>query len=189
MSKGHLAAQGRVTSGKGTPAADLRNREIAKIKIGCGPKGLALDDDTYRALLERLTGKRSAADLDWRERARVINYLAGQKPGAGRKAANARANEWAFIDNAPADCQPMLRKILMLTRAAGIERGKQVRYAEGIARQMAGVNASCGPVTHPLRMCSYTELWRIVAALGKHVERLNDKQQQPEAVLWPEATQ
>lgn len=154
-------------------ATQLRNAEIAKIKIGCGPKGLGLDDDTYRALLERLTGKRSAADLDWRERAKIINYLNGQRPRSGQKP----GNEWAFIDNAQADCQPMLRKILMLTRAAGVARGQQVAYAEGIARQMAGVNGSCGPVMHPLRMCSYTELWRIVAALGKHVERLKNKGQ------------
>lgn len=149
-------------------AAALRTAEIARIKIGCGPKGLALDDDTYRALLERLTGKRSAALLNWQERKRVIDHLNGVSP-ATRRPSN---NEWAFIDTAQADCQPLLKKILMLTRSAKIPRGQQVRYAEGIARQMAGVNASAGPVDKPLRMCSHPELWRLVAALATHVERL-----------------
>lgn len=150
-------------------ATQLRNAEIARIKIGCGPKGLALDDDTYRALLERLTGKRSAADLTWQERKRVIDHLNGVAPKTARR--GSATNEWAFIDSANPDCQPLLKKILMQTRSAGIARGQQVRYAEGIARQMAGVNASAGPVDKPLRMCDHGELWRLVAALDTHIKR------------------
>lgn len=54
-------------------ATQLRNAEIATIKIGA--KSLDMDDDTYRFMLERITGKRSAADLDWQQRKAVIDYL------------------------------------------------------------------------------------------------------------------
>lgn len=40
----------------------MRRALIAKIKIA--QKELGLDDDTYRAVLERVTGKRSCADMD-----------------------------------------------------------------------------------------------------------------------------
>lgn len=52
---------------------ERRRVEIAKIKIA--QKRLGLDDETYRAILERVTGKRSAADLDQGERGRVLDDL------------------------------------------------------------------------------------------------------------------
>lgn len=54
-----------------------RNPAIAKIKIL--QKELGLDDDTYRALLERETGKRSATELDHVECGRVIEALQRRK--------------------------------------------------------------------------------------------------------------
>lgn len=43
---------------------------LAKVQIA--RKDLALDEDTYRAVLERLTGQRSAAGLDDRQLERVL---------------------------------------------------------------------------------------------------------------------
>lgn len=54
-------------------AAALRIAEIATIKVAI--KELGIDDDTYRAMLVQLTGKRSCADLSWQERKRVIDHL------------------------------------------------------------------------------------------------------------------
>ena len=46
---------------------------LAKIHIG--KKECGLDDETYRAMLENLTGKRSAKDLNDRQIIGVINHL------------------------------------------------------------------------------------------------------------------
>jgi len=71
-------------------AQDLRRREIATIKVA--QKQLGLDDDTYRAMLELVTGKRSAADLTWQERKKVLDHLKtkgfkikGQQPNQAHK--------------------------------------------------------------------------------------------------------
>ncbi|WP_153769248.1 regulatory protein GemA [Labrenzia sp. CE80] len=53
---------------------------IAKIHVlkrDCG-----LDDDTYRDLLHRETGKRSSADMNEAERRKVITVLEGLKPAS-----------------------------------------------------------------------------------------------------------
>ncbi|GAB4184140.1 MAG: regulatory protein GemA [Thalassobaculales bacterium] len=55
-------------------AGDPRRRvEIAKIKVGA--KALVLDDDAYRDLLQRLTGRTSAAELSAGERAAVLDHM------------------------------------------------------------------------------------------------------------------
>ncbi len=54
-------------------ADEIRSRKLAAIHIAAGQ--LKLDDDTYRALLERVTGKRSAADLETREASAVLDEL------------------------------------------------------------------------------------------------------------------
>lgn len=54
-------------------ADDLRRSEIAQIKIGA--KQLGLEDDAYRDMLFALARVRSAADLDWTGRKRVIEHL------------------------------------------------------------------------------------------------------------------
>lgn len=49
----------------------LRTRDLAQIH--CARRDLALTDDTYRALLHRIAGVESAADLDIGGRGRVLN--------------------------------------------------------------------------------------------------------------------
>jgi len=51
-----------MTSAGGAPgAAQLRRARLAQIHLAC--KALGLDEDTYRDLVDRLTGCRSAGDL------------------------------------------------------------------------------------------------------------------------------
>lgn len=50
-----------------------RNAELAKIHVY--KKRLRLDDDTYRGLLQRVTGQRSAGDLNDVQRAQVLDEL------------------------------------------------------------------------------------------------------------------
>lgn len=55
--------------------------------IHVAKKQLGLDDDTYRAVLRRVTGKSSTADMDDRERQRVVEHFRkeGFKPAAGKR--------------------------------------------------------------------------------------------------------
>jgi len=56
-------------------AIDRRRRELALIHIGAD--ALGLDEDAYRAMIEKVTDKTSAADLTAAERGKVIEYLKG----------------------------------------------------------------------------------------------------------------
>ncbi len=80
-----------------TPMAEARRkRQIATVKIA--QKQLSLDDDTYRDLLQAVTGKRSAAKLRTWELDNVINRLRqlGFKPkksGARKQADDAQSRK------------------------------------------------------------------------------------------------
>lgn len=141
-----------------------RNQLLARLH--CIKKERGLSDDEYRDILFARTGKRSAGDLDGPELARLVAALGGQKSTPTARP----ANEWAWVDSAPADRQPLLRKIIVLCgpKCLGIRRGGQIAYVEGIAKQMSG---SAGSVIKSLRLCDANELWHIVAALNKHHTR------------------
>lgn len=134
-----------------------RNQLLARLH--CIKREMGWSDDEYRDILDARTGRRSAADLDGPALARLVAALGGHQAPAGRR-------EWDWIETAAEDRRPLLRKLAVLSgpKGAGIRRGGQVRYVEGIARQMAGC-------AKPLRFCDSRELWKIVAALAKHVER------------------
>lgn len=132
-----------------TTAADLRRRELALIHQA--KTALGLDDDTYRALLERLTGKRSAADLDWRGRKLVLDHLKAQ--GARPKSkARPVAPEKA----------PLVAKIRaqLINHPTGRLPDS---YADGIAKQMFGVDN--------YTWCNLAQLDKLVQALAVDTRR------------------
>lgn len=53
--------------------ADPRNRVLAAIH--CARRDLKLDEDTYRDMLEKVAGVRSAKDLDDAGRQRVLDHM------------------------------------------------------------------------------------------------------------------
>ena len=109
-----------------TPAT-LRNRELGQIHQSAA--ALGLDDATYRAMLHTVTGKTSAADLDWRERKRVLDHL---------KAKGARPKAKSRPAVSP-DRAPLVRKIRaqLINHPTGRLPDS---YADGIAKQMFGVD-------------------------------------------------
>ena len=122
---------------------------------------------------------RSAADLDWAGRKTVIDHLKSRGADIGRK----KPNEWAFIDRAAPNRQPMLRKICVLARRAGVGKA----YVEGIARNMDGrirtvADGATGErpsrVEKRLEMCDFADLRRIVSALEIHLKRKSGEKQQ-----------
>ncbi len=88
-----------------------RTRDLAAIHTA--KKTLGLDDDTYRAFLGALTGKRSAGELDAGERGRVIEAL--RQRGFARAAGSAKGRA-----NFQYHERPELRLIAALWRAAAL---------------------------------------------------------------------
>lgn len=138
--------------------AATRNQLLARLH--CIKRDMGWSDEEYRDILEARAGVRSAAALDGPALARLVAALGGRNSAL----AAWHDNEWAFVDRAEASRRPLLRKLIMLARSAGLPRGGQVRYIEGIAAQMTGARA-------PLPMCDARRLWQIVAAMAEHVAR------------------
>lgn len=137
----------------------FRKDELAKIHVAKAQ--MHLDDDTYRALLERLTGKRSAAELTARERNTVLGEFARLGWSAknhripDRKATARPTVEW--------DKGPLIGKIGALLADAGRPWG----YADGCARRMFGLAS--------IRFCTSDQLMKIVAALMYDQKRREPK--------------
>lgn len=63
------------------------NRRALLAMVHCAKKDLGLDDDVYRTVLERVTGRTSAAELDDRDLSRVVDAFRrqGWQPKAGSR--------------------------------------------------------------------------------------------------------
>lgn len=155
-------------------AKSPRARDLAAIHATV--KQLGMDDDTYRDMLWTVARVRSAKDLDFVGRKRVLEHLSAIG-GRFRRP----QNEWSWIDTAPGNNKARLRYIVVLVGKLGIERGKQVRYVEGIAENMDAEirsakadgtrNDKVVNVHKPLQMCDWGELGMIINALLKAVQR------------------
>lgn len=135
------------------PVNPARNAELAAIHIAKAEANMA--DESYRDMLWTLARVRSAADLDYAGRHRVLDHL--------RKLTG---DEWDFAKTMPPDKQKMLWKIRRLCIELKIRRGNQVAYAEGVARRQLGIERK-------LRMMEAGELWRLIGPLEntlKHKE-------------------
>ncbi len=134
---------------------DSRASLLAKLHIA--KKELGLDDDLYRSMLERVTGKRSAAKLSIKELVSMVEEMkskgwqATTKPTYGRK---------------PVVC-PDGRALLRKIEALLADDKKPWSYAEGIAKRMFGVEK--------LEWCNAEQLRAIVVALIKAAERRDEK--------------
>jgi hypothetical protein len=138
-------------------------------KRGC----LAIDDDTRRVLVKRLTTLESLADCNLRQLDAVLDHL-NRTAGCGDEgtAPGFRKTDWSFVFRMPEDRQPLLKKLYRIAQAWG----KSKAYLEGIARQMAGATA-------PLEFCDAERLSAIVAAC--EVQKRREADRQPRAAAHP----
>ena len=125
-----------------------RSQQLARIHMA--KKGLALDEETYRALLERVTGHRSAKDMDAGQRNAVIAEFAR----LGFKGEAARARSSGFKGR-PANVKevPMLRKVEALLADAK----RPWSYAHSLAKRMHKVAR--------VEWCNEDQLHKLVSAL------------------------
>ncbi|OTG68290.1 GemA protein [Acinetobacter sp. ANC 4470] len=119
-----------------------RNQRIAAIHMG--KKSLNLDDDTYRDMLEQVTGKRSAKDMTDDDLVKVIQHL--DQLGFSKRNFGEKPKV------------KLSKEALMSKIEAHLAENKlHWNYAKGIAKQMFQKEA--------LEFCTENQLWRIVAAL------------------------
>jgi len=141
--------------------ADHRSKELAKIHVA--KKQLALDDATYRAVLERLTGHASAKDLNARDRLKVLNEF--HRLGFRAPDHRTPTPPSPSRDSALPLTGPGWGKDRLLSKIGALlaEAGRGWAYADGCARKMFKLES--------LRFCSPDQLQRIVAALTYDQQR------------------
>ena len=130
----------------GAASQPLRRDLLAAIHVRA--KRLGLDEDTRRALQERVAGKRSCADMSIGELRAVADELrqADQRVGP--------------VDaTRPADSAARMRGRV---RELAAELGVGDAYVDAIARRQAGV---------PLARASAGQLRGVIAALWRQVQR------------------
>lgn len=135
-----------------TRRPDARRRHLAMIHAAA--KDLGMPRDVYVALLQRVTGKASAADLDDRERHKVMDEL--RRLGAKR---SVRPVTDGKPKSVPADSAAMVRKIEALLADAK----RPWSYAHGLARRMFKVSR--------VEWCKPDQLHRLIAALTIDAQR------------------
>lgn len=106
---------------------NVRARELARIHVGA--KQLRLDEAAYRALLERVAGVRSAADLDDTGRRKVLREMS-------RLGFKAQSRGGWVGKPKDLDARPMLKKVEALLADAR----RPWSYAHGLAKRMHKVN-------------------------------------------------
>lgn len=133
--------------------AERDPRRVQLARIHAGAKALALDEATYRSLLNRITGKTSSKDMTVAERNAVIAELVRlgfkDKYQEGRKAYPGKPN----------DMTPMLRKVEALLADAK----RPWSYAHSTAKQMFKVAR--------VEWLRHDQLHHLVAALQVDAKR------------------
>lgn len=133
-------------------------RKALLARIHCIKKERGWSDEEYRDILQAVSGKRSAAELDFAGLARAVAQLGGKAvrvPTAAADSKDSAGSEWAFIDRAADAKRPLLRKIFVLCRELGAGR----TYAEGVAKRQSGT-------ARRLEMMSHDELYKVAQALA-----------------------
>lgn len=132
-------------------AEAMRKRELAKIHVA--KKSLALDDDEYRSILQAVTGKASAADLDNQGRAKLLAHF--QKIGFKAKAKPVDRSR----PNVGEDRQPRMRKIEAQLTSAGYSWN----YADTLAKKLCKKDS--------INFCDGADLSKIIIALALDAKR------------------
>ena len=120
-------------------------RQVDLMKIHLGKKQLGLDDETYREMLQQVTGARSSADLDESGRRKVLAHL--RKCGA--------------VFTPRGRPQPASEKRPLLGKIYALLGDRPLAYAEGILKQMFGHRAP-----ERLEWATPAQLHKVVAALS-----------------------
>jgi len=149
-------------------ALQSRLRMLRAIRHKAGEQ---LDDDSYRAILQRCAGVTSSTQIRSQAKADAV-ITEFRRLGLVRKVERKQnaTGEWAFVFSCLPERQLHLRKIYRLAQQLGAAQQPPVAvmsksYIEGIAAQMRGT-------TQPLEFCDAEQLHTIVQALEVHRRRI-----------------
>ena len=128
------------------------NLNKLKAKIHIGKAQLGLDDDTYRALLRRETGKSSCAKMTLRELEAVLAAMQRQGFAPTRRLMGRRPSP-----------RRSASKMIAKVEALLLDNGLTWAYAHGMAKRMFGVDQ--------VHWLSDDKLHKLVAALQIYANR------------------
>ncbi len=128
-------------------ADQLRRAELAQIHIA--KVQLAMDDDTYRALVKRVAGKHSSKDLSWQERKALLDEF---------KRLGFKSKPKHQMPKVGADRIPRMQKIEALLA----EAKRPWSYVLPLVKNLG---------YERIEFCSVGDLGKIIAALVKDAER------------------
>ncbi|MFZ6655642.1 gp16 family protein [Undibacterium sp. TJN19] len=128
-------------------ATQLRNAELAQIHLA--KKQLAMDDDSYRAVLQRMTGKASSKDLSWQERKSLLDEF--KRLGYKVKAKHQ-------LPKVGADRMPRMQKIEALLA----EAKRPWAYLNPLVKNLG---------RDDIKFCDVDDLGKIITALMKDAQR------------------
>ena len=157
------------------PTADPTRARDLKL-IHAAARQMGWDEDTYRAILDRVTGKTSAADLNPRQRKQVLDEFARlgwqvkkanshRAPNpAPRRTPSPLAGEGGGGGEFPLT-GPGWGKDRLLAKIGALlaDAGRGWAYADGCARNMFALES--------VRFCDPDQLRRLVAALSYDQQR------------------
>ena len=157
-------------------APDPRRRAmIGKVKIA--QKELGLDDATYRAVLQRIAGRSSAADCSEAELGRVLDEFKAKgwkpaAPGADRKSRAGVAPAPKAADHAMAG---KARALWISLHQLGVVRDASERALESFAARQLGVDR--------LQWADQAQGFRLIEALKAMAERAGWDQDVSQAAI------
>lgn len=123
----------------------MESRRSLMAKLHIARKDLRLDEDTYRAMLENLTGKRSAADCTDRQLVMLVAAL--------------RKRGWRDSRPKGPKVRPEFEEALGKINALRLDTKKPWTYVESIAKRMYGVGLS---------WLDGEQLRGVITAMAKH---------------------
>lgn len=138
----------------------FRQRQLSAIHVL--KARLRLDDDTYRAILQRVTGERSAADLDNQGRSAVLNELR-RLQGEGQRRQRTAVPPPGAPENVREGLQAMTSKLGAMLADMGLAWA----YLDGMAKRMFRVERAL--------WCTPEQMHRLIAALAYHQKRMKAK--------------
>lgn len=140
-------------------------RRAAVVRLQIARRELGLEEEDYRALLERVTGRRSATELDDRQIGRVLDVLKGQ----GHDGRPARAGARARPANSPVARKA--RALWISLHQLGVVRDPSEKALEAFGRRQLGVER--------LNWARASEGHRLIEALKAMAERAGWRQDTP----------
>ncbi len=114
----------------------MTDRRPILAKVHCAKRDLRLDDDTYRDLLERVTGKRSAAECSTAELGRVLDELRSKGWTATRGPTRAGTRKLATSGQAS-----KIRALWLSLYQLGEVKDPSEAALSAFVRRMTGVEA------------------------------------------------